>query len=138
MAVASSLPEIFLCYFSYFGEAADYGHGTPLSLGPITLIGSAAVNLLLVCGIVIASDRAIKIRRLGIFTMICFFSTFGFLWMTLVILVFSPGRIGFYEALITLLFFPIMLLLVWVIDTCTYQPLYGVSHEQEYQRRMSK
>ena len=132
VAIASSLPEIFLCYYSYFGEASDYGTGTPLALGPIALVGSSAINLLVVCGIVIASTKARKIRRCGIFSLIYFFATFAFLWMTLVIAVFTPGQIQFSEGIITLLFYPLMLLLVWVTDTCTEEPLSPTEHEREY------
>ena len=84
------------------------------------LIGSAAFNLLVICGLVIVAVRQpITIKRVGIFAVICAFATFAYLWLLLVVRYISPTQIQFTEAIFTLLFYPIMLLLVWVTDRCT-------------------
>ena len=120
LALAGALPEICFCYFSYFGEVAEYGSGTPSELGPMVLVGSAAFNLLVICGISIAAiNKETVIKRTGIFAVLALFSTFAYLWLLTVVRYISPGNVQFSEAIFTLLFYPLMLLLVWLTDMCT-------------------
>ena len=56
---------------------------------------------------------------MGIFAVLAFFSTFAYLWLLLVVRYITPGKIQFTEAIFTLLFYPLMLLLVWLTDMCT-------------------
>ena len=86
----------------------------------MVLIGSAAFNLLVICGIVIAAvNQPVTIRRVGIFAVLCAFATFAYLWLLLVVRYITPSYIQFTEAIFTLLFYPLMLLLVWLTERCT-------------------
>ena len=60
---------------------------------------------------------------MGIFAVLAFFSTFAYLWLLLVVRYITPGKIQFTEAIFTLLFYPLMLLLVWLTDMCTKESI---------------
>ena len=60
LALGSAAPEIFLCVFSTFANI----DGVPSPIGPISLIGSASFNLLVVGAIsIICATEAKKVKR---------------------------------------------------------------------------
>jgi Ca2+/Na+ antiporter len=56
IALGSSAPEIFLCFFSVFKEV----DAAPTPTGPMVLVGSAAFNMLVVTGVSILAAVEIK------------------------------------------------------------------------------
>ena len=79
MALGSSAPEIFLSVLetvTTLGEKAG-------ELGPSTIVGSAAFNLLMIsaCSVVAVGEEPKKIYDLGVFFTTAIFSIFAYLWL---------------------------------------------------------
>lgn len=116
LALGSAAPEIFLSFFSTVTNIES----VPNALGPMVLIGSASFNLLVVSGIsILAVSEIKKVANLSAFLMTFAFATFAFVWLFMVLIVFSPAYIEFWEAMTTLAFYPLLLFLVWATDKCS-------------------
>lgn len=114
MALGSSAPEILLAIieivFNYFKAGA---------LGPSTIVGSAAFNLMCITGICIMSVPNGEIRKLDlikVFAVTCTFSIFAYIWLIIILIVITPDYVDLWEAFLTLLMFPIMVLLSYLVD----------------------
>ncbi|KAK2913056.1 sodium/calcium exchanger 2b isoform X1 [Channa argus] len=114
MALGSSAPEILLSVIEVCGH--DFKAG---ELGPGTIVGSAAFNMFVIIGIcvwTIPKGETRKIKHLRVFFITAFWSIFAYIWLYLILSVMSPGIVEVWEALVTLLFFPVCVLLAWVAD----------------------
>lgn len=113
IALGSSAPEIFLCFFSIFKEV-DAPNG-PTPAGPMVLVGSASFNMLVVTGVsILAAVEIKKIEKFGAFVVTALFATFAYLWFFVVLCVTTPGYITFWEAITTLSLYFILVLCVFV------------------------
>lgn len=114
MALGSSAPEILLaCIECLSGEffAGD--------LGPSTIVGSAAFNLLIISAVCILGIPKGEIRRINdmnVFAVTCSFSIFAYLWLLVVLMVWTPNRVTFAEAILTFLMFPLVVILAFMAD----------------------
>jgi solute carrier family 8 (sodium/calcium exchanger) len=116
LALGSAAPEIFLSFFSTVTNIET----APNALGPMVLIGSASFNLLMVTGIsIMAVSEIKKVAHLNVFLVTFAFATFAFVWLFLVLVVFSPAYIEFWEAMTTLAFYPLLLFFVWATEKCS-------------------
>jgi len=111
MALGSSAPEILLSVIetvTTLGEPAG-------ELGPSTIVGSAAFNLLVIsgCSIVAVGDTPKKINDLGVFFTTAVFSTFAYIWLFLCL---QDAIIDQQEAWLTLSFFFILVILAFLAD----------------------
>ncbi|CAG6008001.1 unnamed protein product [Menidia menidia] len=114
MALGSSAPEILLSVIEVCGHDFEAGQ-----LGPGTIVGSAAFNMFVIIGIcvwVIPTGESRKIKHLRVFFITAFWSIFAYIWLYLILSVISPGVVEVWEALVTLLFFPVCVLLAWIAD----------------------
>ncbi|XP_029027580.1 sodium/calcium exchanger 2b isoform X2 [Betta splendens] len=114
MALGSSAPEILLSVIEVCGH--DFKAG---ELGPGTIVGSAAFNMFVIIGIcvwAIPNGESRKIKHLRVFFITAFWSIFAYIWLYLILSVMSPGVVEVWEALVTLLFFPVCVLLAWIAD----------------------
>ncbi|KAM9440824.1 sodium/calcium exchanger 2a [Clarias gariepinus] len=114
MALGSSAPEILLSVIEVCGHGFKSGE-----LGPGTIVGSAAFNMLVIiaiCVVVIPDGEVRKIKHLRVFFITASWSIFAYIWLYLIISVISPGVVQVWEALLTLLFFPICVLMAWIAD----------------------
>jgi len=114
MALGSSAPEIMLNVIEIV--LRDFFSG---DLGPSTIVGSAAFNLMViiaVCVYVIPEGEARTIRAVEPFMVTAFFSIFAYVWMVFVISVWSVDVITIPEAFITLSFFPILITMAYLAD----------------------
>eukprot|EP00736_Rhodelphis_marinus_P003542 Rmarinus@m.9672 len=114
MALGSSAPEILLSLIELSGN--EYFSG---ELGPSTIVGSAAFNLLCICAVCVYAipDGEVRtIKDIKVFGVTAFFSVWAYLWMLIILLVISPDRIEIWEAVVTLLFFPLLLFLAYAAD----------------------
>eukprot|EP00927_Polykrikos_kofoidii_P036689 TRINITY_DN30975_c0_g1_i1.p1 TRINITY_DN30975_c0_g1~~TRINITY_DN30975_c0_g1_i1.p1 ORF type:complete len:938 (+),score=144.51 TRINITY_DN30975_c0_g1_i1:77-2890(+) len=114
MALGSSAPEILLnvleiCLGGFFaGE-----------LGPSTIVGSAAFNLLVIIGVCISSLPPGEIRKVEgsvVFALTASLSIFAYAWLVLILQIVSPNRVEVGEAVLTLLFFPALVGLAYLAD----------------------
>lgn len=86
-------------------------------LGPASIVGSGAFNLLVISGISILSvDEPKKIYDLGVYSCTAFFSIFAYFWMFVVLTVSSPGLVTTTEAWLTLMFFFILVTMAFSFD----------------------
>ncbi|XP_068155119.1 sodium/calcium exchanger Calx isoform X2 [Drosophila tropicalis] len=114
MALGSSAPEILLSVIEIY--AKDFESG---DLGPGTIVGSAAYNLFMiiaVCMIWIPAGEVRRIRHLRVFIVTAVFSIFAYVWLWLILSVISPGIIEVWEAIVTLLFFPVTVIWAYIAE----------------------
>lgn len=108
MALGSSAPEILLSAIEISG---GLGGQNPGELGPGTIVGSAAYNLMIISAVCILSlpkDNTSRIKLYKTFNFTSFTSLFAYIWMLIVLQVSSPDVVDLWEALVTLAFFPLM------------------------------
>ncbi|KAM0050633.1 putative sodium/calcium exchanger membrane region [Helianthus debilis subsp. tardiflorus] len=80
--------------------------GAQKSLGPGTLVGSAAFDLFpihAVCVVVPKAGELKKISDLGVWIVELFWSFWAYIWLYIILEVWSPNVITFWEALFTVL-----------------------------------
>ncbi|XP_053123765.1 sodium/calcium exchanger 2 [Hemicordylus capensis] len=114
MALGSSAPEILLSVIEVCGHNFQAGE-----LGPGTIVGSAAFNMFVViaiCVYVIPAGESRKIKHLRVFFVTASWSIFAYIWLYLILAVISPGVVQVWEALLTLVFFPICVVFAWMAD----------------------
>nr|XP_046268983.1 sodium/calcium exchanger 3 isoform X1 [Scatophagus argus]XP_046268984.1 sodium/calcium exchanger 3 isoform X1 [Scatophagus argus] len=114
MALGSSAPEIMLSVIEVCGH--DFKSG---ELGPSTIVGSAAFNMFVIIGLcvsVIPQGEVRKVKHLRVFFVTAGWSIFAYIWLYMILAVFSPNIVQVWEGLLTLAFFPICVLLAWVAD----------------------
>ncbi|XP_041807792.1 sodium/calcium exchanger 2a isoform X5 [Chelmon rostratus] len=114
MALGSSAPEILLSVIEVCGHNFDAGE-----LGPGTIVGSAAFNMFVIIGLcvgVIPEGESRKIKHLRVFFITAFWSIFAYIWLYLILAVISPGIVEVWEAAVTLLYFPVCVILAWIAD----------------------
>lgn len=114
MALGSSAPEILLSVIEVCGHKFEAGH-----LGPSTIVGSAAFNMFIIiaiCVYVVPDGEVRKIKHLRVFFVTAAWSVFAYIWLYLILSVFSPGVVEVWEAVLTFLFFPICVLQAWIAD----------------------
>jgi len=114
MALGSSAPEILLSVVEIMGAGFYSG-----DLGPSTIVGSAAFNLLVitaVCIIAIDPSEIRKINDMNVFTITAIFSVFAYVWLLIVLTAITPNIVNISEGIITALFFPILVWLAYLAD----------------------
>ncbi|XP_061467142.1 sodium/calcium exchanger 3 isoform X2 [Rhineura floridana] len=114
MALGSSAPEILLSLIEVCGHGFIAG-----DLGPSTIVGSAAFNMFIIiaiCVYVIPDGETRKIKHLRVFFVTAAWSIFAYIWLYMILAVFSPGVVQVWEGLLTLFFFPVCVILAWIAD----------------------
>ena len=114
MAFGSSAPEIIL---SILEALKDLGKPAG-DLGPSTIVGSAAFNLLVISGVSIAAfgEEVKKIDDMGVFITTSVFSVFAYVWLYYCLSISSPGEVTTTEAYLTFSYFIILLILAFSAD----------------------
>uniref|UniRef100_A0A8C9S792 Solute carrier family 8 member 4a n=1 Tax=Scleropages formosus TaxID=113540 RepID=A0A8C9S792_SCLFO len=114
MALGSSAPEILLSVIEVCGHKFKAG-----DMGPSTIVGSAAFNMFIIialCVHVVPDGETRKIKHLRVFFVTAAWSIFAYIWLYLILSVFSPGVVQVWEAVLTFLFFPLCVVQAWVAD----------------------
>ncbi|XP_030017762.1 solute carrier family 8 member 4b isoform X2 [Sphaeramia orbicularis] len=114
MALGSSAPEILLSVIEVCGHNFEAG-----ALGPSTIVGSAAFNMFIIialCVYVVPDGETRKIKHLRVFFVTAAWSIFAYIWLYLILSVFTPGEVEVWEAVLTFLFFPLCVVQAWVAD----------------------
>lgn len=114
MAFGSSAPEIIL---SILEAVKDLGKPAG-DLGPSTIVGSAAFNLLVISAvsIIAVGDTVKKIDDMGVFITTAIFSVFAYIWMYYCLSIGTPGEVTTTEAYWTFGYFFILLILAFSAD----------------------
>lgn len=119
MALGSSAPEILLAVIETVAGLGKMPE--PGGLGPSTIVGSAAFNLLAINAICVSAipanedgTRGVRrVKEFGVFGITAFFSVFAYVWLFIVV---QDDEVEIWEALLTLLYFPLMVFLSWKED----------------------
>jgi len=134
MALGSSAPEIILSLIEMIGKKYYSGE-----LGPGTIVGSAAFNLMFILGICTAAipDAAAdtlflpdedgnvpeggvggirRIQQMGVYALTAVFSVFAYLWLIVILQGNTPEVIDIWEGVVTFSFFAILTLMAWMLD----------------------
>jgi len=115
MALGSSAPEILLSIIETVGSLGS----TPGELGPSTIVGSAAFNLLVITAvsiISIPSGQTKKVDDLGVFATTAIFSLLAYIWLYICLALWTEDRVTIPEAILTLTFFFILVVLAFSAD----------------------
>jgi len=116
MALGSSAPEILL---SVIESLKDLGEPAGV-LGPASIVGSGAFNLLVITGISILSvDDPKKIYDLRVYAVTAIFSLFSYSWMFFCLEIWSPEIVTLTEAWLTLFFFFLLVGTAFAADKWT-------------------
>ena len=106
MALGSSAPEILLSVLETLGTLQK--DTTPGGLGPGTIVGSAAFNLLAIlsiCVTAIPKGEVRKIKNVETHTVSAIYSVFAYVWLFLCV---KDNTITIAEAVITFMLFPLL------------------------------
>ncbi|XP_066905580.1 sodium/calcium exchanger 1 isoform X1 [Halyomorpha halys] len=114
MALGTSAPEILLSIIETVGHNFEAG-----PLGPGTIVGSAAYNLLVitsVCMLALSGNDTRRIHRLKVFVVTGLFSFFAYIWLFLILQVISVDVVELWESVVTFLLFPILTIFAYAAD----------------------
>jgi len=126
MALGSSAPEILLAVVETVSLKFESG-----DLGPGTIVGSAAFNLLFITAICISclpfeknsdgeeDETRMETRRIeefGVFGITAVASLFAYFWMVIVLDFWTKDQVTIIEALLTLFMFPALVWVSWAED----------------------
>lgn len=114
MALGSSAPEILLSIIEVIGNGFRVG-----ALGPGTIVGSAAFNLLIItaiCILAIADGESRRINAIKVFATTAFFSIFAYVWLLIILLWCTPDIVDLWEAVLTFVLFPVCVILAYLAD----------------------
>lgn len=114
MALGSSAPEILLSIIEVYAKNFEAG-----DLGPGTIVGSAAFNLFMIIGLcvyVIPDGESRKIKHLRVFFVTATWSIFAYVWLYMILAVWSYGVVEVWEGILTFLFFPATVITAYIAD----------------------
>jgi len=114
MALGSSAPEILLSVIEICGTGFHAGE-----LGPSTIVGSAAFNLMIISAVCVGALPAGEGRyvcQTTVFGITSFASVFAYVWLLLILMVWTPNFVTPAEGLATLFFFPILVVIAYKAD----------------------
>jgi solute carrier family 8 (sodium/calcium exchanger) len=119
MALGSSAPEILLSVIELISNSMHSGQ-----LGPSTIVGSAAFNLLAiiaVCVSCIPNGESRKIEEMGVFIVTAVFSIFAYCWLLVILLLISPHVVEVWEGVLTFAYFPLLCVIAYLADIGWFQ-----------------
>jgi solute carrier family 8 (sodium/calcium exchanger) len=118
MALGSSAPEILLSFFEV-AFMSDKGYFYSGDLGPSTIVGSAAFNLMViiaVCICAIPEGEVRTLKHLTVFAVTATFSLFAYIWLVIVLVATSPNIITPLEAALTFAFMFLLVGIAYLAD----------------------
>lgn len=114
MALGSSAPEILLSIIEIVGSNFEAG-----KLGPSTIVGSAAFNLLVITGVCvmgIPNGEVRTIKSLKVFGVTAVCSVMSYLWLIVILRLHTENVVDLWEAIFTFLLFPILVIVAYMAD----------------------
>jgi solute carrier family 8 (sodium/calcium exchanger) len=114
MALGSSAPEILLSVIEILLNKMYSG-----ALGPSTIVGSAAFNLMCICAvcvIVIPAGEMRKVKDTNVFAITACCSVFAYIWLVIILSGWTKNIVTPVEAILTFLFFPVLVVAAYGAD----------------------
>ncbi|KAG5567752.1 hypothetical protein RHGRI_003062 [Rhododendron griersonianum] len=118
LAFGTSFPQISLATIDAIRNLGNLYAG---GLGPGTLVGSAAFDLFpihAVCVVVPKAGELKKISDLGVWLVELFWSFWAYIWLYIILEVWTPNIVTLWEALLTVLQFGLLLMHAYAQDKC--------------------
>ena len=115
MALGSSAPEILLSIIETISTLGS----TPGELGPSTIVGSAAFNLMVISAVsiyAVETGSVKKIDDMGVFAITSISSLFAYVWLYTCLQLWTKEVITIAESILTLCFFFILIILAFGAD----------------------
>eukprot|EP01025_Chloroclados_australasicus_P031387 TRINITY_DN3174_c0_g1_i10.p1 TRINITY_DN3174_c0_g1~~TRINITY_DN3174_c0_g1_i10.p1 ORF type:complete len:940 (-),score=89.50 TRINITY_DN3174_c0_g1_i10:3302-5845(-) len=114
LALGSSAPEILLSVIETVQKLGE----SPGALGPSTIVGSASFNLLIISAvcIIVVGPQAKRITSVGVFYITAVWSVLVYVWMFIVLEVWTPQVVTLTEAIITLGAFAVFITMAYLQD----------------------
>ncbi|CAH9140500.1 unnamed protein product [Cuscuta epithymum] len=116
LAFGTSFPQISLATIDAIRNIGQLYAG---GLGPGTLVGSAAFDLFpihAVCVVVPKAGELKKISDLGVWIVELFWSFWAYIWLYIILMVWTPNVVTLWESLLTVLQFGLLLIHVYAQD----------------------
>ena len=120
MALGSSAPEILLSCIEIAGNGFYAGE-----LGPSTIVGSAAFNMLVisaVCITAIPDGGSRSIKELPVFYLTAAASLLAYVWLIIILVYISPNFVEPWEGIVTFIMFPLLVYVAYRIDVGDDEP----------------
>mmetsp|Transcript_114707 Transcript_114707/g.319464 ORF Transcript_114707/g.319464 Transcript_114707/m.319464 type:complete len:858 (+) Transcript_114707:106-2679(+) len=114
MALGSSAPEILLSLIELMGNEFYSGE-----LGPSTIVGSAAFNLLCITAVCISAipeGEVRYIKELPVYVVTASFSVLAYVWLLVIIQFNTQNVVEIWEGIVTFLAFPGLVILAFMAD----------------------
>lgn len=139
MALGSSAPEILL---SVIGTVTDLD-AIPSELGPSTIVGSAAYNLLMISAfsIMAVDETPKKIADVGVFAVTSIFSLWAYIWLYICLDVTSKGKVEVWEAWVTFICFFLLIIISYAADRLNHylvEKSRTVEEQEKFEREHHK
>lgn len=125
MALGSSAPEILLSVIELVFLPPAMMSG---DLGPSTIVGSAAFNLLCITAVCVGTIGGNEVRRIkdvAVFAVTALFSVIAYAWLLLIVKFLTPNVITIWEGAVTLMMFPLLVLVAYMADIGTFHMLFS-------------
>ncbi|KAA8549155.1 hypothetical protein F0562_000839 [Nyssa sinensis] len=116
LAFGTSFPQISLATIDAIQNLGDLYAG---GLGPGTLVGSAAFDLFpihAVCVVVPKAGELKKISDIGVWLVELFWSFWAYIWLYIILEVWTPNVVTLWEALLTVLQYGLLLINAYAQD----------------------
>ena len=129
MALGSSAPEILLSIIEIVSSGFYAGE-----LGPSTIVGSAAFNMLIisaVCITAIPDGGQTAIKALPVFYITFFASIFGYVWLIIILEYITPDVIDVWEGVTTFVMFPLLVYVAYRADVADAEASVFAAHDAE-------
>uniref|UniRef100_A0A7S2B921 Calx-beta domain-containing protein n=1 Tax=Haptolina brevifila TaxID=156173 RepID=A0A7S2B921_9EUKA len=125
MALGSSAPEILLSVIEVLLEGMATG-----ALGPSTIVGSAAFNLMVITAVCIVSleDGDVRtLKQLGVFLTTAVFSLFAYIWLFIMVISWTPEVVTVEEGCLTIFWMVLLIILAYAADKYWDKMFHGYS-----------
>jgi solute carrier family 8 (sodium/calcium exchanger) len=91
----------------------------PGELGPSTIVGSAAFNLMVISAVsvmAVETGSYKKVDDVGVFAITSLWSVFAYVWLLIVLSIWTPDEVTMEEAILTLSFFICLITTAFAAD----------------------
>jgi Ca2+/Na+ antiporter len=123
MALGAAIPSIVLSIIQLSAINYDYGE-----VGARMMVGASAFNVFIIisyCVIAVPIGEIRKIEKLTVLFVTFLWMIFAYIWLCLVIIVISPGVIELWEAIVTLIFYPLSVINAYLVDKKLHMSLFN-------------
>ena len=118
MALGSSAPEIMISTLEVI-NGDKRGRFRSGELGPSTIVGSAAFNLMVIIAVCISAlpnGETRTLKHLGVFGVTATFSVFAYVWLVIILVWWTPNLVTLTEAALTFSFMLVLVAVAYIAD----------------------